>query len=250
MMTKHFSLFLFLPLFLFSCESTPDAYFHTDIVNPEVGQDVIFINESHNAKNFDWDFGDGSTSTEENPRHAYRGTGTFNVMLKVTSKSGLSDEASLTLEVLVPTLLEIEVREYYKQYTVSNANVIIYPSLKDWDSQKNLISEGITDNDGIVVFSGLDPINYYVDVWEKNHDNYTLADEDTSFIKTPAILPHKINRFVAWVDYYEDSAKGGGRDIRKATIKKFERKAADRPQPEMIQEPCDWQSLYNVSIRH
>ena len=248
-MKRFLYLFLILPIFFFSCNSTPEAYFHTDTIEPEVGQEVIFINESHNAKRCEWDFGDGSYSTEDNPRHVYTGTGTYKITLTVTSKSDLADEASLTIEVKIPTLLEIEVVEYYDLYSVANASVILYPTLADWKDQTNISTGGVTDADGFVVFSGLDPIVYYVDAYDKNHDNYTLAGEDVGFIRTNEILPHKINRFVAYVDYYSDSSKGSGRNNRTAIVKKLERKSADRQQPDANDGADDWQSLYNRRAR-
>jgi PKD repeat protein len=44
-----------------------------------------------------WDFGDGSNSTIENPKHKYTSAGTFNVMLRVTNLSGCLD--SITIPV-------------------------------------------------------------------------------------------------------------------------------------------------------
>lgn len=37
---------------------------------------------------WEWNFGDGGTSTQQNPTHTYSLSGTFNVLLKVTSSSG------------------------------------------------------------------------------------------------------------------------------------------------------------------
>ncbi len=42
---------------------------------------VQFTNMSVNGTNFDWDFGDGGTSTDINPTHTYTTLGTFNVQL-------------------------------------------------------------------------------------------------------------------------------------------------------------------------
>jgi PKD repeat protein len=243
-MKRIIYLSLVLPLILFSCESTPEAIFYTDTIEPEVGQEVLFTNDSHNAKSFEWDFGDGYISNDENPSHIYTGTGTFEVTLTAISKGGLDDKATLTLEVMIPTLLEIEVREYYDEYIIPDASVILYSSITDWDAQKNKISEGFTDADGIVVFSNLDPFVFYVDVWEQDHDNYALRDEDVGFIRTPEILPHKINRFVAWVDYVPHG-KGVGRISREVIIKKLERKAADKPQPAADSGTEGWHELYN-----
>jgi len=40
---------------------------------------------------FEWDFGDGDTSTEDRPRHAYRSPGTYTATLTVTDDRGNTD---------------------------------------------------------------------------------------------------------------------------------------------------------------
>lgn len=244
---KIFYLSLIVPLILFSCEKTPDAHFFTDTVEPEVGQDVYFTNDSRNANSFEWDFGDGYVSSEAEPVHYYTATGTFEVVLTAYSRSGLSDQASITIDVKIPTLLEIEVVEYYDIYVVEDASVRLYPTLIDWEEETNLETEGFTDEDGFVVFSHLGPWIYYVDVWEEHHDNYTLKQEDLGFIKTPEIMPNKINRFVAWVDYYADHTKGEGERGKSMVIKKLERKPTDKSKS--ISDIDDWKVLYDKSIK-
>jgi PKD repeat protein len=39
--------------------------------------EVIFTNYSQNASSFAWDFGDGNSSTEQNPTHTYAAGGTY-----------------------------------------------------------------------------------------------------------------------------------------------------------------------------
>jgi hypothetical protein len=246
-MKKIIYLLLFLPLFLISCESSPEAYFSVETAEPEVGREVFFNNESLNAGKFEWDFGDGYISNDANPGHIYTANGLYEVTLTAISKSGLEDKAKLTLDVMIPTLLEIEVREYYDDYAVADASVILYPALADWESQKNMFSEGFTDADGTVVFSGLDPKSYYADVWEQTHDNYTLKKEDVGFIRTAVIIPHKINRFIAWVDYVKHT-KGNAKGTREMVIKKLERKVTDKRQPEAGQGSEGWQELYNQRV--
>jgi hypothetical protein len=246
-MKKFKFISLLLPVILISCEKYPQSNFHTDTINPEVGQEVHFINDSYNSDSFEWDFGDGYISDAANPYHVFTSTGTFEVKLTSRSGNGYEDASSLILQVLVPTLLEIEVREYYDKYVVPDASVILYPTLPDWDEQKNSVSEGFTNSDGIVVFSGLDPFVYYVDVWEQNHDNYTLAAEDVGFIRTSEVLPHKINRFTAWVDIV-DHGKGIAKGTRQIIIKKLERKAASTGKPESVLLQENWKDLYRISI--
>lgn len=52
------------------------------------GREVSFTSTSKNAKTFAWDFGDGETSTEENPVHTYETYGNYTVKLKVTGDGG------------------------------------------------------------------------------------------------------------------------------------------------------------------
>jgi PKD repeat protein len=52
---------------------------------------------------FDWDFGDGGSSTEANPTHVYTAVGTYTASLVVTDATGLSASAAVTVTVLAPT---------------------------------------------------------------------------------------------------------------------------------------------------
>ncbi|MGZ5242791.1 MAG: PKD domain-containing protein [Bacteroidia bacterium] len=49
---------------------------------------VNFTNKSLNAKNYIWDFGDGSTSTDKDPQHIYTVPGKYLVKLVATSSKG------------------------------------------------------------------------------------------------------------------------------------------------------------------
>jgi PKD repeat protein len=244
-MKKIIYLILLLPFFLISCEKSPEASFNINTHETAVGQEIIFNNTSNNAERFEWDFGDGFISNEVNPIHIFTITGTYEVVLTAISKNGSEDEAVMTLDIVQPSLLVIEVLEYYQQYPVKNASVILYPSLADWDNQQNMITEGFTDNDGIVVFADLDPIVHYVDVWEQNHDNYQLKTEDVGFITTSKITPQKIHWFVAWVDYVKHG-KGEAKGTREMIIKKLERKHFDKDQPLTDSRSKTWEELYKM----
>jgi PKD repeat protein len=49
---------------------------------------VPFLNQSTNAVSYEWDFGDGVTSTQPNPTHTYAQTGLFTVTLVARSVDG------------------------------------------------------------------------------------------------------------------------------------------------------------------
>jgi gliding motility-associated-like protein len=63
-----------------------------------VGQDISFINQSKaNGASLTWDFGDGTTSSEANPSHAYMIAGTYKVSLTAEGKS--DKMRSMTIKV-------------------------------------------------------------------------------------------------------------------------------------------------------
>lgn len=247
-MKKLIFLTILFPLILVSCEMSPEAYFSATPGDPVVGEMVLFSNNSLHAESFEWDFGDGYISNEIHPSHVYTASGNFEVVLKAFSGTGLSDEAFLTINVKIPTLLEIEVLEYYEEYPVAGASVILYSTLNDWDNETNIVNEGFTDSEGKVVFADLENIVYYADVWEATHDNYSLRNEDVGFIRTPEIMPNKINRFIAYVDYV-DHGKGAGRREGAMILKKLERKAIDKRQPVPYSDDANWMILYNKSVK-
>jgi PKD repeat protein len=52
------------------------------------GLTVAFENFSKNADTYTWDFGDGSTATDENPSHTYAAEGTYTVSLTAKGDGG------------------------------------------------------------------------------------------------------------------------------------------------------------------
>ncbi len=59
---------------------------------------ITFTNTSEHAASYLWDFGDGTTSTAQNPAHTFSTAGSYTVKLTVTNES-LTDEKSETIEI-------------------------------------------------------------------------------------------------------------------------------------------------------
>ena len=79
----------------------PQAGFtNNTIVCP--GDPLSFNNTSTLAQSFLWDFGDGDTSTLNNPSHTYSSFGNFPVTLYVTSNNGCMDSTFSLVNVLIP----------------------------------------------------------------------------------------------------------------------------------------------------
>ncbi|HET8839386.1 MAG TPA: PKD domain-containing protein [Flavobacteriaceae bacterium] len=60
--------------------------------------EISFTNVSTNATNFYWEFGDGNTSTSENPIHVYPGPGSYTTSL-MSDKCGVSDTIFETIDL-------------------------------------------------------------------------------------------------------------------------------------------------------
>jgi PKD repeat protein len=54
---------------------------------------------SEESLTFSWDFGDGTTSTQENPVHTYSATGTYIVILRVVDSRGFVDADTVVVRV-------------------------------------------------------------------------------------------------------------------------------------------------------
>jgi len=74
-------------------EFAPGADFTADLTSGPVPLTVNFTDQSTgDITTWSWDFGDGSTSTEQNPSHTYTDSGTYTVSLTVTGPEGADTE--------------------------------------------------------------------------------------------------------------------------------------------------------------
>ncbi len=63
---------------------------------------TTFTNQSLNYSGYEWNFGDGTRSTVDNPTHFYNTSGTFIAKLVVTSPGGCKDSTTRTIVVRGP----------------------------------------------------------------------------------------------------------------------------------------------------
>lgn len=86
-----------------STNTVPPSASFTYEVNPDDYQEVSFTNNSINAVNYSWDFGDGNTSDEENPTHTYMNEGTYTVILIATSSDGENSQVGMEVQIVEPS---------------------------------------------------------------------------------------------------------------------------------------------------
>jgi hypothetical protein len=76
-------------------EYDPAANFNYNITN---NYEVTFVNNSTNSNDFIWHFGDGISTSQENPVHTYNSPGTYTVTL-ISGKCDMTDSITETITI-------------------------------------------------------------------------------------------------------------------------------------------------------
>lgn len=175
-----------------------------------VGEQVTFNNISTDAAAVLWDFGDDYTSTEYSPSWSYDAPGTYTVTLNAYGLGDEHDSYQKTIIVAdgINSTIRITVKEYWDEYPVENARVLLFPTYADWLDSTNYSDQIFTTELGKCIFEGLFEQRYYIDVYKQPdnqgnwYDNYLLeAEEDgVIWIETQVLEADYIHDFTAYVD--------------------------------------------------
>lgn len=176
----------------------PVADFEFSPAQPAAGQTVQFIDKSKDpdgqVKSWNWDFGDGATSTEQNPSHIYRTAGTFTVKLVVTDDKGAqSQPAEKKITVGPPAQITVSIANYpnpakdrtkfvyswtlpapARQATLRIFNIkgeLVFST--DLDVTKTEFVYNLTDNDGRPLPNG--PYFYLLSVTAQDNRSFKSA---------------------------------------------------------------------------
>ena len=76
--------------------------------NPaEENKPIFFTNASVGAVKYEWNFGDGEFSTEENPNHTFNASQTFKVCLTAINEAGCKDDTCMMVTAKILPLLDV-----------------------------------------------------------------------------------------------------------------------------------------------
>jgi PKD repeat protein len=149
-------------LLITMCEKdSPKASFTHGSESYEAGDTIFFHNTSTNANAYEWDFGDGNTSTEKNPWHIFDSTGNYTVTLISENENG-TDEVSQSVIIKNPTILSITVNQITTDIPIASCVVKIYDNQSDLENGINEVWTGLTNSNGSVTFSHARAIVYYI----------------------------------------------------------------------------------------
>lgn len=143
------------------------SFFAASVCQDEAMQ---FNNTSENADSYFWDFGDGFTSTNENPSHIFVGPGNYNVMLTATDLDGcdditvvevaVSDSPQIDFDFDIPCTSADGI-QFFDLTTVDNADLVSWTWFVD-------DVEVSTEQSPMIVFGSTGLKNVRLDVQSSN----------------------------------------------------------------------------------
>jgi peptidyl-prolyl cis-trans isomerase B (cyclophilin B) len=120
-MKVHVLTFAALALLMSSCAVKPKATFTMPAGKWVAPAEISFANNTVNAESYLWDFGDGATSTDVNPKHRYTHSGNYTVTLTAT-KGKKSTTTKQMIQVTAPERCLIEIETEYGTMTAELYN--------------------------------------------------------------------------------------------------------------------------------
>jgi PGF-pre-PGF domain-containing protein len=164
----------------------PVADFKANITSGYAPLSVQFTDSSQNATEWNWNFGDGATSTDQNPIHTYYAVGALDVNLTVKNENGTD---SKTFKIIVD---EAPIKDKVLQVADFNANVTsgyapLYVQFTDLSENEAEWKWNFGDGNASI---NRNPMHTYFT--EGNYAvNLTVNNENGTDSKTIEIIVHK-----------------------------------------------------------
>ncbi len=179
-----------------SNEAPPVADFSADPTTGVAPLTVNFTDLSVGATSWSWNFGDGGTSTAQNPSHVYSSLGTYTVTLTATNAYGSDVETKVDyISVVEPTgwttITFDDFESGMGNYTDGGGDMMLYTG--GYYSWSGTNAADIQDNSG-VASSFYHTVGY-------NVSSYTDLEVEFFFV---AISMDRREDF--WVQYYDGSS--------------------------------------------
>ncbi len=125
---------------LSSCAVKPKASFTIPSQKHVVPVEIAFTNNSIKAESYEWDFGDGKSSTEANPAHRYTRSGNYTVVLKAKKGSKTAIYKQM-VQIIAPERCLVEIETEFGTMTAELYNA----TPKHRDNFIKLAEEGYYD---------------------------------------------------------------------------------------------------------
>lgn len=168
--------------------------------NPEAGEEIKFINESLDANDYYWDFGNGLTSEEETGTTRFKPPGNYTVTL-TASNAFKSATYSENILIQPPTILDFWVYDP-DGAPISTGNADLYPTYSDAVNGTNRISSKTTNLNGQATFNNLEAQLYYL-----TFTKYTPTGAWAIGGTIGPLVQNQVNEFWGTAEFYTDVYK-------------------------------------------
>jgi PKD repeat protein len=128
-----------------------DFSYHSASIHYVIGEEISFLNKSVVGSSWQWNFGDGATSTEQNPVHKYNEPGTYVVKLVVDGGT-YQTEKNIMISDIIPIVTYtsespvIVYNETEVSFNVEVANPENVTVTYQWTFPKGTTGDGIDEN--------------------------------------------------------------------------------------------------------
>jgi gliding motility-associated-like protein len=142
----------------------PLANFSFSTSDLETGSAIQFMDNSNNAVTYFWDFGNGQTSTEKNPKIIFNEVGTYNVTLKIVDELGCSDTIIKPINIghilYIPNTFTPDGNKFNNDFFIYSVNI-------------EVLNFEIYNRWGELIFESLNPNR---DGWDGSYKNNPCPD--------------------------------------------------------------------------
>ena len=127
----------------------PIANFSSNITSGYAPLSIQFIDTSQNATAWNWDFGDSTYSTQQNPMHTYSAAGNYTLTFTVSNENG-TDSKTSTINVSERSVLPVadfstSVSSGYSPLSVQFTDLSQNEASRNWDFE----NDGNTDSTAV-----------------------------------------------------------------------------------------------------
>lgn len=128
-----------------------DFSYQATSIHYVIGEEIAFINESKVGNSWEWNFGDGSTSSERDPMHKYEEPGTYTVKL-IVDGGAYEIEKKIMVSDIIPivSFSTSDPSVIFKQsevtFDVQLLNPEGLPVTYNWSFPEGSTGEGIDEN--------------------------------------------------------------------------------------------------------